>query len=153
MSAAAAAAVPAATAAAAAAVVLATTSVACCQGGHFHTDEGAAPPGGAKKPEKRGSAVALPRAVGEATGAISFVDHDPEHYEELLSRRAQAACRSFRDEGLLPQGVRCEIHPSAPTRYRLRCGFGVCRLLAVYLLSSAANEHCRMAENSVDIHR
>ena len=56
---------------------------------------------------------------------LSFVDYQPERYEQLLEERSTRVTARFRDMGLLAEGVGCEIHPSEPSNYRLRCGFGV----------------------------
>jgi tRNA (uracil-5-)-methyltransferase len=57
--------------------------------------------------------------------AFSFIDYQPERYGELLEERSVRVTRRFRELGLLRENVECEIHPSAPTHYRLRVGFGV----------------------------
>lgn len=64
--------------------------------------------------------------VGDEHGQLfSFINYQPERYEELLAERSAKVTRRFTDLGLLPENVECEIHPSTPSNYRLRVGFGV----------------------------
>ena len=62
---------------------------------------------------------------GSSTESLSFIDFQPEQYDQLLAVSSSTATQQFRQAGLLPEGVQCEVHPSAPTHYRLRCGFGI----------------------------
>ena len=61
----------------------------------------------------------------ESTEALSFVDYQPNRYQELLTANSSRVVQNFRDAGLLPQSVQCEVHASIPSHYRLRCGFGI----------------------------
>lgn len=61
----------------------------------------------------------------EGDQGFSFIDYQPERYGELLEERSARVTRRFRQLGLLRNTIDCEIHPSAPSNYRLRVGFGV----------------------------
>ena len=63
--------------------------------------------------------------AADTADTLSFVDYQPERYEQLLEQRSTRVTARFREMGLLEEGVGCEIHPSEPSNYRLRCGFGV----------------------------
>ena len=61
----------------------------------------------------------------DSDSELSFIDYQPERYAELLQQRSSHVTARFRELGLLGDDVHCEIHPSAPSHYRLRVGFGV----------------------------
>eukprot|EP00873_Tetraselmis_striata_P039677 jgi/Tetstr1/459941/TSEL_005279.t2 len=64
-----------------------------------------------------------PRSFANERGI--YIQYEPEHYDALLDRKAEALQAQFRASGFLPSGVAVEVCRSASEHYRSRCKFGI----------------------------
>ena len=56
---------------------------------------------------------------------LSFINFQPDIYDKLLKKRVLDTTNLFRDNKLLSNKIKCEIHSSPAKHYRQRVGFGI----------------------------